>query len=169
MRTLAAGSDDLPGLLLCFRAQQSHIQTGPGCAGGHDCNDCFSVARPSTLALTWDLAVQEVTICEDCFSVSGPSSPSVAFFNQVDSSNSTYQLMVDWEPSYRGPITVGLQAARCGPARSSTFAQQRKQFPCCRGDGHTQSNANPGALHHPDCPGYHRSFDPARSTVQNAF
>ncbi|KAK9863676.1 hypothetical protein WJX84_000162, partial [Apatococcus fuscideae] len=55
---------------------------------------------------------QEVTICEDCFSVSGPSSPSVAFFNQVDSSNSTYQLMVDWEPSYRGPITVGLQAAR---------------------------------------------------------
>lgn len=57
-------------------------------------------------------ALQEVTICEDCFSVTGPRSPSLAFFNQVDGSNSTYQLMVGWEPTYRGGITIGLQSAR---------------------------------------------------------
>ncbi len=56
--------------------------------------------------------MQSVTICENCFSVNGPSSPSLAFFNQVDNSNSTYQLMLDWEPTYRGPITVDLQAGR---------------------------------------------------------
>ena len=47
-------------------------------------------------------------VCNDCFTISGPQNASVEYFNQAPSTASSYQLFINWDPTYQGPITVGL-------------------------------------------------------------
>ncbi|KAK9833430.1 hypothetical protein WJX81_004558 [Elliptochloris bilobata] len=53
-----------------------------------------------------------VSVCGDCFNVSGPANATVDFFSYAAQANSTYQLSASWEPSYRGPVTIGIEAQR---------------------------------------------------------
>ena len=47
-------------------------------------------------------------VCNDCFTISGPQNATVEYFNQAPSTASSYQLFINWDPAYQGPITVGL-------------------------------------------------------------
>ena len=55
-------------------------------------------------------------MCGDCFEVAGPSNSTVALYDYGANSTSTFQLVLDWDPSYLGPITLDLvPPARCEP------------------------------------------------------
>lgn len=55
-----------------------------------------------------------MSVCGDCFNVSGPANATVDFFSYAAQANSTYQVAASWEASYRGPVTLGLEAQRRG-------------------------------------------------------
>ena len=54
------------------------------------------------------LWVQSVAVCGDCFEVAGPANASVALYDYGANSTSTFQLQLEWDPSYLGPVTVDL-------------------------------------------------------------
>ena len=58
--------------------------------------------------------LQGVSVCGDCFNVSGPANATVDIFSYAAQANSTYQVAASWEASYRGPVTLGLEAQRRG-------------------------------------------------------
>eukprot|EP00891_Asterochloris_glomerata_P006250 jgi/Astpho2/6250/fgenesh1_pg.00088_%23_59_t len=62
----------------------------------------------SSSALLVMVCTQPVQVCNDCFTISGPQNASVEYFNQAPSTASSYQLFINWDPAYQGPITVGL-------------------------------------------------------------
>ena len=66
--------------------------------------DCQIRGRQS-LFVCW---VQSVAVCGDCFEVAGPSNSTVALYDYGANSTSTFQLVLDWDPSYLGPITLDL-------------------------------------------------------------
>ena len=66
--------------------------------------DCQIWGRQS-LFVCW---VQSVAVCGDCFEVAGPSNSTVALYDYGANSTSTFQLVLDWDPSYLGPITLDL-------------------------------------------------------------
>ena len=47
-------------------------------------------------------------MCGDCFEVAGPSNSTVALYDYGANSTSTFQLVLDWDPAYLGPITLDL-------------------------------------------------------------
>ena len=65
--------------------------------------------------------LQGVSVCGDCFNVSGPANATVDFFSYAAQANSTYQVAASWEASYRGPITIGLEAQRRGARNPATL------------------------------------------------
>lgn len=72
-------------------------------------------------------------MCGDCFNVSGPANATVDFFSYAAQANSTYQVAASWEASYRGPITIGLEAQRRGACKapwSSCIMQLAWGCPC---------------------------------------
>ena len=44
--------------------------------------------------------------------VTGPSNATVEYFNYAQNSTSSYQLLVQWDDAYRGPVTVDLESSR---------------------------------------------------------
>ena len=50
--------------------------------------------------------MQSVAVCGDCFEVAGPANSSVALYDYGANSTSTYQLQLEWDPSYLGPLSV---------------------------------------------------------------
>ena len=45
--------------------------------------------------------------------VTGPSNATVQYFNYAQNSTSSYQLLVQWDDTYRGNVSVDLQTNRC--------------------------------------------------------
>ncbi len=60
------------------------------------------------LKLTLEAQLQSVAVCGDCFEVAGPSNASVALYDYGANSTSTFQLQLEWDPAYLGPLTVDL-------------------------------------------------------------
>ena len=60
------------------------------------------------LKLTLEAQLQSVALCGDCFEVAGPSNASVALYDYGANSTSTFQLQLEWDPAYLGPLTVDL-------------------------------------------------------------
>ena len=54
---------------------------------------------------TW---LQAVGVCGDCFEVAGPGNSSVALYKYGTNSTTTFQLQLEWDPAYLGPVTVDL-------------------------------------------------------------
>ena len=61
------------------------------------------------------IALQSVAICGDCFEMTGPAHSAVAFYNYAGNSTLTYQLLLSWDPSYQGLVTLNL----ISPSRSA--------------------------------------------------
>ena len=49
--------------------------------------------------------------------VTGPNNATVQYFNYAQNSTSSYQLLVQWDATYRGGVTVDLQSSRCDRLR----------------------------------------------------
>ena len=52
------------------------------------------------------LRLQSVAVCGDCFEVAGPANSSVALYDYRANSTSTFQLQLEWDPAYLGPLSV---------------------------------------------------------------
>lgn len=52
--------------------------------------------------------MQSVAVCGDCFEVAAPANASVALYDYSANSTSTYQLQLEWDAAYLGPVTVDL-------------------------------------------------------------
>ena len=50
--------------------------------------------------------LQSVAVCGDCFEVAGPANSSVALYDYGANSTSTFQLQLEWDPAYLGPLSV---------------------------------------------------------------
>ncbi|KAL3160091.1 hypothetical protein ABBQ32_010871 [Trebouxia sp. C0010 RCD-2024] len=80
-------------------------------------------------ALLVMVCTQEVQVCLDCFTITGPSNATVEYFNYAQNSTSSYQLLVQWDDAYRGPVTVDLQSSR-----SESYCDLTLTEPVCEYD-----------------------------------
>ena len=69
-------------------------------------------------------ALQSVATCGECFEMLGPANSTIAFYNYGGNSTLTYQLLLSWDPSYQGLITLDL----IPPSRSVSL--ERQSCPC---------------------------------------